>query len=220
MVERRLTDDERALLAAAGRGPDGRSTDVASGGGPPIWLSATIRYCSRCGAELAFTALPEESRDRLVCASCGFVAYINPRLVVTAIPVTDRGEVILLRRGIEPGRGWWAQPGGFLEVDETVTEGAVRETLEETGLLIEPGAIVGLYARLEAAVVTLVFEARVAGGAIQETPEALEIRAFAPGAVPWDGIAFKTTYWALRDWLASRHPEVPVPAAFHGRTAF
>ena len=93
--------------------------------------------------------------------SCGYVAYVNPRLVVTTIPINADGEVVLLRRGIEPGKGWWAQPGGFLEVDETVTEAAIRETLEETGLVVEPGEIVGLYSRLEAAVVVIAFEARV-----------------------------------------------------------
>lgn len=136
------------------------------------------------------------------------MAYVNPRLVVTTIPVTDDGEVVLIRRGIEPGRGSWAQPGGFLEIDETVGEAAVRETLEETGLLVEPGEIIGLYTRLEAAVVVIAFEAGITGGEMASTPEALEVRAFSPDAIPWSGIEFKTTYFALSDWLARRHPEL------------
>ena len=83
---------------------------------------------------------------------------------MTTIPVTDDGEIVLLRRGIEPGRGWWAQPGGFLEVDETVTEAASARRSRRPGLIVEPGEIVGLYSRLEAAVVVLAFEARVVGG--------------------------------------------------------
>jgi ADP-ribose pyrophosphatase YjhB (NUDIX family) len=213
-VERRLTDEERATLAALGRGPDGRSTDIASGGGMPAWLAPTLRFCSRCGSPLAMGSLPEESRDRLACASCGYIAYVNPRLVVTTIPVTDAGEAVLLRRGLEPGYGSLAQPGGFLEVDETVAEGAARETLEETGLVVEPGEIIGLYSRLEAAVVVLVFEARIVGGAFQVTPEALEIQAFPADRIPWDGIAFTTSYWALRDWVTRRHPRVVVPDTF------
>ena len=152
-----------------------------------------------------------EHRERAVCPSCGFIAYVNPRLVVTTIPVTDAGEAVLLRRGIEPGRGAWAQPGGFLEVDETVAEAAVRETLEETGLLVEPGEIVGLYSRLEAAVVVVVFEARIVGGTARVTPEALEVATFAPDAIPWDEIAFKTSYWAIRDWVSRRAPAVSLP---------
>lgn len=190
------------------RGPDGRPTDIESGRGVPEWLGATINYCSRCGTELAFGPVPGEERHRLVCPSCGHVAYVNPRLVVTTLPVTDDGRLILIRRGIPPGYGSWAQPGGFLEIDETVTEAARRETLEETGLIVEPGEIVGLYARLEAAVVVIAFEARVIGGEPRTSPETLEVAAFAPSEVPWAGIAFKTTYWAIADWLARRHPDI------------
>jgi ADP-ribose pyrophosphatase YjhB (NUDIX family) len=192
------------------RGPDARSTDIPSGGGVPTWLASSLNFCTRCGASLEFGAIEGEDRDRLACAACGFVAYVNPRLVVTTIPVNDSGEVVLLRRGIEPGRGSWAQPGGFLEVDETVTEAAIRETLEETGLIVAPGDIVGLYSRLEAAVVVIAFEARVVGGQYRLNPEALDIQEFAPDAIPWHGIAFKTTHWALRDWVRRRHPDIRV----------
>jgi ADP-ribose pyrophosphatase YjhB (NUDIX family) len=126
--------------------------------------------------------------------------------------VTDAGELILLRRGFEPGRGLWAQPGGFLEIDETPTEGTIRETLEETGLVIEPGEIIGLYARLEAAVIVLAYEARIVGGEMRTSPEALDVRAFAPEAIPWHEIAFSTTWWALVDWLARRRPDLPAPS--------
>ena len=87
-----------------------------------------------------FGPVPGEDRDRHHCADCGCVTYVNPRLVVTTLPVTDAGELVLLRRAIPPGFGAWAQPGGFLEADETVIQGAVRETLEETGLVVEPTA--------------------------------------------------------------------------------
>jgi ADP-ribose pyrophosphatase YjhB (NUDIX family) len=152
-----------------------------------------------------------EERDRLSCPSCGFISYVNPRLVVTTLPITHAGEVVLLRRGIEPARGTWAQPGGFLEVDESVAEGAIRETLEEVGLVVEPGEIVGLYSRLEAAVVIVVFEAAIVGGTARTTPEALEVRAFRANDVPWSELGFNTTYWALRDWVGRRHPDVVVP---------
>lgn len=195
-------------LDALGRGPDARSTDIESGHGVPSWLAATLNYCTRCGAPLAFGPIEGEDRHRLACGACGHVAYVNPRLVVTTIPVSDDGKVVLLRRGIEPGYGSWAQPGGFLEVDETVTEAAVRETLEETGLIVVPGEIVGLYSRLEAAVVVIAFEARIVGGEARVTPEALEIGMFGPEAIPWHGIAFKTSQWALRDWIRRRRPDL------------
>jgi ADP-ribose pyrophosphatase YjhB (NUDIX family) len=200
------TAEVRRLLDRLGRGRDGRSTEIDSGRGAPAWLADMLRYCSRCGTALEHGPVLGEDRDRLACPGCGFIAYVNPRLVVTTLPVTDEGEIVLLRRGIEPGYGWWAQPGGFLEVDETVNEAAVRETLEETGLVVEPGEVVGLYSRLEAAVVVVAFEARIIGGEIRTSAEALEVRAFAPEEIPWSGIAFKTTYWALRDWLERVRP--------------
>jgi ADP-ribose pyrophosphatase YjhB (NUDIX family) len=190
------------------RGRDGRSTDVPSGAGVPAWIAQNLNYCSSCGGPLRFEFAPGEDRKRLVCAACGHIAYVNPRLVVTTLPITDAGEIVLIRRGIEPGRGSWAQPGGFLEVDETVNQAAIRETFEVTGLLVEPGEIVGLYTRLEATVVTVAFEARITGGTATPTPEATEVVAFAPDSIPWSEIAFKTTIWALRDWIDLRHPEL------------
>ena len=198
------------------RGPDGRSTDLPSGAGVPAWLAASLNYCTRCGGPLQLGPIPGEDRDRLACAVCGRVAYVNPRLVVTTLPITEDGDIVLIRRGIEPGIGSWAQPGGFLEVDETVNQAAIRETFEETGLIVEPGEIVGLYTRLEASVVTIVFEARIVGGEAAPTPEATEVHAYSPEAIPWSTIAFKTTLWALHDWLALRRPDLERPTPDRG----
>lgn len=198
------------------RGPDGRSSEVPSGRGVPEWIGRTLNFCSNCGASLQFGSIVGEDRDRLSCPECGHIAYVNPRLVVTTLPITESGELVLLRRGIEPGRGWWAQPGGFLEIDETVHQAAVRETREETGLLIEPGEIIGLYTRLEAAVVTIAFEARVVGGIASPTLEALEIATFAPEDIPWPELAFRTTMWMLRDWIDRRRPDLSYPSIERG----
>jgi ADP-ribose pyrophosphatase YjhB (NUDIX family) len=178
----------------------------------PPWLSESLNYCSRCGADLEFGPVLGEERDRLACRSCGYIAYVNPRVVVTTLPVTEAGEVVLLRRGIEPGYGAWAQPGGFLEIDETAIEGAIRETLEEIGLVVEPTSIVGLYSRPQAAIVVVAYEARIVSGAPHTSPEAIEVSAFAPGDIPWSGIAFNTTVWALRDWVRRVRPDLDLVA--------
>ena len=156
----------------------------------------------------------------MACPECGHIAYVNPRIVVTTIPVTEAGEAVLLRRGIEPGRGAWAQPGGFLEVDETVAEAAARETLEETGLVVEPGRAGGPVLAPRGGGRGARVRGRIVGGRRETTPEALEVRAFAADAIPWDGLAFKTTYFGLRDWVETRHPDVPSPPAFRGLEAF
>ncbi len=185
-------------------------------GGVPEWLGQSIRFCSRCGGSLVFGPVEGEERDRLACPACGFIAYVNPRPVVTTLPITEDGEVVLLRRGIPPGYGAWAQPGGFLEIDETVRDGAIRETLEETGLLVEPVALVGLYSRPEAAILVVVYEARIIGGEVRTGPEALEIRSFRPEDIPWPLIAFQTSTWGLRDWVRNARPDISLDALPEG----
>jgi ADP-ribose pyrophosphatase YjhB (NUDIX family) len=132
---------------------------------------------------------------------------------IRTLPITDDGDVVLIRRAIEPGYGSWAQPGGFLEIDETAHEGAARETVEETGLLVEPTNLVGVYSRPQAAVVVICWEARIVGGEARPTSESLEVRAFTPAAIPWPHIAFQTSAWAISDWLRLRHPDLETMGA-------
>ena len=181
--------------------------------GVPDWLAAVVNYCSRCGSPLTHGPVPNETRDRLACSNCGFIAYLNPRLVVSTLPVTADGQLVLIRRGIEPGHGMWAQPGGFLEIDETAHEGAIRETLEETGYVVEPTDVIGVYTRPQAAVVVLAWEARVVGGEARTSAESLEVRSFAADEIPWLELAFQTTTWAIRDWVRLRHQAIGHPEA-------
>jgi ADP-ribose pyrophosphatase YjhB (NUDIX family) len=178
--------------------------------GVPEWMVPMLRNCSRCGGRLAFGPVHGEDRERHHCTGCGYVTYVNPRLVATTLPVMSSGEVVLIRRAIPPGVGTWAQPGGFLEADETVIQGAVRETLEETCLVVEPTGIVGIYPQPRASVVVVVFTAAIVGGHMQVTPESLDVRAFAIDDIPWDGLGFSTTLWAMRDWVRSVRPEFEV----------
>lgn len=180
--------------------------------GAPEWLAPVLRNCSRCGGRLRYGRVEGEDRARHVCSRCGYVTYVNPRLVVTTLPVTDEGRLVLIRRAIPPGIGTWAQPGGFLEADETVIQGAIRETLEETNLVVEPTHIVGVYSRPQAAVVVIAYAAVIVGGRMETTPESLEVRAFDIDHIPWDGLGFNTTLWAVRDWVRSVRPELDVDA--------
>jgi ADP-ribose pyrophosphatase YjhB (NUDIX family) len=132
----------------------------------------------------------------------GHVTWRNPRLVVGTLPVRG-GRVFLARRAIEPARGRWTYPGGFLEVGESAQEGARRETEEETRLRVEVGRLIGVYSRPHVGVVTIVFEASVVGGEPEPAAETSEVLDFGPDEVPWDELAFSTVESALRDWVAS-----------------
>ncbi|HUA07477.1 MAG TPA: NUDIX domain-containing protein [Solirubrobacteraceae bacterium] len=154
---------------------------------------AEVRFCPRCGltAEVEFP-------QRIVCAHCGYEAYYNPKPVAAAIPVDDRGRVILLRRGFEPRRGLWTFPGGFVELGESVEEAARRETAEELAMAIEVEGLVGVYSRAEERVVLIVYRARAIDPP-QTSPEAIEVRTFEVDELPWDELAFWSTERALRD---------------------
>jgi ADP-ribose pyrophosphatase YjhB (NUDIX family) len=167
----------------------------------PLTLGPEPEYCPACGKSVEERVLEEEHRPRLVCPD-GHVTWRNPRVVVGTIPVRD-GRVYLARRGIEPAKGRWTCPGGFLEYGEALQEGARRETEEETRLLVEIGRLVGAYSRPHAGIVTLIYEANVLGGEAEPGAETVEVRDFGPDEIPWDELAFSTTESALRDWVAS-----------------
>jgi ADP-ribose pyrophosphatase YjhB (NUDIX family) len=153
------------------------------------------RFCPRCAAP-AEVDFPRS----LSCPRCGFMSYYNPKPVACAIPRTAAGEVVLLRRGFEPGKGLWTFPGGFVDLGESTEDAARRETREELELEVELGELVGVYSRPDDRVVLIVYAA-TALGEPRTTPEATEVRAFAPGDVPWDALAFWSTERALRDLL-------------------
>ena len=159
------------------------------------------RHCMHCGQRLT-TATPEgDTKRRLVCLDCGFVHYINPRPVAGTIPVNESGEILLVRRAIEPRIGSWVFPGGFMDVGESAEEAAARETLEEANLVVDELSLVGVYTRIEPGVVVIVYAGRARSEA-EAGDETSEVRWFAPADIPWEELAFDSTTSALRDWTA------------------
>lgn len=167
----------------------------------PLTIGEEPRFCPACGEPVEASVLEQDHRPRLVCPN-GHVTWRNPRMVVGTLPVAD-GKVYLARRAIEPSLGKWGNPSGFLELGESVQEGARRETEEETELRVEVGRLIGVYSRPAVGIVTVAFEASVVGGRPEPAAETSEVRAFGPDEIPWDEIAFTTAESALRDWVAS-----------------
>ena len=167
----------------------------------PVTIGDEPRFCPACGDPVEPRIMEEDHRPRLVCPR-GHVTWRNPRIVVGTLPVSG-GRVHLARRDIEPARGRWTCPGGFLEMGESTQEGARRETEEETELRIEVGRLIGVYSRPHAGIVTIVYEASIVGGRAEPAAETSEVRAFDPDEIPWDDLAFSTVESALRDWVVS-----------------
>ncbi len=166
------------------------------------------RFCQRCSSALRPRFIADEGRERLACEGCGFVHYVNPKLVANVLP-ERRGRVLLLRRGIEPSYGKWAFPGGYLELGESAEAGAEREAMEEVCLTVKAGPLLGVYTRVEHGVVVLVFRGLRVSGRAACGPEVLETAWFRPQQIPWLDLAFETTAAALRDWV--RAVAIPGP---------
>ncbi len=163
------------------------------------------QYCPHCGDPLIIRLLPSEDRPRLVC-NHGHILYVNPKVIVGVIP-ERRGRVLLMRRAIEPRYGAWTFPGGFMEIDETAEECAVREAQEEVGVQVRLTELVGVYSRpapQAPGIVSIAYRGRITAGEVKVGREALEARWFRPEEIPWDELAYETTRWALQDWLKSR----------------
>lgn len=163
---------------------------------------ASIRFCPLCGGTLGRAAVPPDQREQAVCAACGFVFYLNPKVVAGTIPEQD-GCVLLTRRSINPGRGLWTFPGGFVDFGESVEDAAVRETFEETGLKVDLTGLHNVYSYPGAPVI-IVYRAKVIGGTLTTCEENDCLEWVAPESIDWDTLAFPSTREALREWVAAR----------------
>lgn len=172
--------------------------------------SIAYRFCPPCGGPLATRVVKPAEPARLVCEACGFVFYLGPKVAASAITTIGR-EIVLLRRAIEPALGKWVVPGGFVDRGETPADAAVRETLEEVNLAVEVDGLVGVYAYPGNEVVVVFYSARVLGGDLRAGDECMEVRTFAPAAIPWDELAFRSTREALETYLQRLPPASPQP---------
>lgn len=146
---------------------------------------------------------PGDSLPRYVCDQCGEIHYQNPKLVVGSVPEWD-GRLLLCRRAIEPRYGYWTLPAGFMENDETTGEGALRETLEESGARIELGEPFSMISVPRVNQVHLFFRARLIDLEFRPGAETLEVALFDEAQVPWREIAFRTVTLTLERWFADR----------------
>ena len=162
----------------------------------------SIRFCPLCGAALAREAVLPDNGEQSVCSRCRFVFYLNPKVVAGAIPEQD-GKLLLTRRSIDPGRGLWTFPGGFVDFDEPVTDAAIRETREETGLDVALDGLLDVYSYPGAPVI-IVYRAHVTGGTLTPCHENDLVEWVTPDQIPWDTLAFASTRAALRDWVFRR----------------
>ena len=163
---------------------------------------------------------PGEDRARSVCATCGFVDYVNPRIVVGTVVVTgeaDDPQILLCRRAIEPRLGFWTLPAGYMETGETSEAAARREAMEEAGCELDVDGLFAVYDLTHVAQVQLMFRARLRGSAFAAGPESLEVALFGWYEIPWGELAFPSVVWALNQWREGR--DRPLGAPFRNPAA-
>lgn len=139
--------------------------------------------------------LPGEDRDRRVCSTCGFVDYVNPR-VVTGVVAHSGGRILLCRRAIEPRKGLWTLPAGFLETGESIEEGAKREAYEEARAELDMETMLAVYSIPRISQIQVFFRARLLNDP-SPGPESLEVMLVEWDAIPWTELAFPSVKWSL-----------------------
>ena len=166
------------------------------------------RFCPPCGGRLEPRVLAPHEPPRLVCTRCGFIFFLDPKIAAWAVvPVGE--EIVLARRGIEPGLGLWGLPGGFVDRGERLDDAAAREVREEVGLVVAIRRQLGLYYSQDRTIVISVWLAGVTGGVLAPRHETLEVRTFGLGAIPWGELAFPSTRAALADYSRELGHEPP-----------
>lgn len=162
-----------------------------------------MNYCPHCGSDQLKREIPKDDhRLRTVCSNCSTIHYSNP-LMVTGCLVLHEGKILLAKRGIEPRKGMWNLPCGFLENGEAVEDGAIREVMEETGIEVKIEKLHSIYSVLPAEQVYAIFKADAVNDKYTLTPESTEIQFFDPLEIPWEEIAFSANVHALQTYLDS-----------------
>jgi ADP-ribose pyrophosphatase YjhB (NUDIX family) len=154
-------------------------------------------YCLHCGSPLE--AVFHEDRERPTCPGCGFIHYLDPKVAVAVI-LGDASGVLLGRRCIDPGKDHWSFPAGYVNRGEVLEEAAVREVLEEMGVVVTLRGLVGVYSELGNPVVLVVYAGSIESGEPRaDGREVSEVRRFPLEALP-DDLAFPHDRRVLLDW--------------------
>lgn len=162
-----------------------------------------MKFCSQCGSAVDYRIPDGDSLPRHVCDACGTIHYHNPKLVIGAI-AEWHDRILMCRRAIEPRRGYWTLPAGFMENSETTSDAAIRETLEEACARIAIGKMFTLINVPHISQVHVVYRAQLLDLDFAPGEESLEVGLFREAEIPWDQIAFRTIAITLQRYFEDR----------------
>lgn len=159
-----------------------------------------VKYCLRCGTQLA--RIWRMGAERPACPQCGYVHFFDPKVAVSVF-VEDGGRLLLVQRGIEPRKGHWTVPGGFMDATETPETAAIRECMEETGLQVRLTGLLDVVSGREhsaGANFVVFYRAEVIGGMLAAADDAADVSWFTADTLP--SIAFRATRTVVERWQA------------------
>ncbi len=163
-------------------------------------MTDSDKFCASCGTRLAIRE--HEGRKRPVCPTCGRVVYYDPKLAAACVIERD-GQTLMVRRAVQTGYGLWSMPGGYVDRGEPVEAGAAREVVEETGLMVEVGLLIGLFSDAGNSVVVAAYSATEVGGVLAPGPESLDVGFFPIDDLP--PLAFPRDEQIIRRWQQMRN---------------
>ena len=162
-----------------------------------------MKFCSHCGASVALKVPDGDNRERHVCTDCETIHYVNPRIVTGCLPVWE-DQIMLCRRAIEPRRGYWTLPAGFLENGETIAAGAARETAEEANARVRDLELYTVFSLPHISQAYMFFRADLADLNFSSGIESLEVALFSEDQIPWDELAFPVIKSSLEFYFEDR----------------
>ncbi len=162
-----------------------------------------MNFCSKCAQPVIFKEIEGDNRPRFVCISCEKIHYQNPRVITGCLPIWE-DKILLCKRAIEPRLGFWNVPAGFLEIDETVEEGAVREVLEEANISVKIISLHTVYSIPRFGHVYLHFLAQMPDLNFSCGDESLEVQLFKEDEIPWEDMAFSSSTFCVERYFEDR----------------
>jgi ADP-ribose pyrophosphatase YjhB (NUDIX family) len=162
-----------------------------------------MKFCSNCGATLTFTIPPGDNRERHVCNDCDTIHYVNPRIITGCLPVWD-DRVLLCLRAINPRKGYWTLPAGFLENGETIAAGAARETEEEANARVADLELYTVFSLPHISQAYMFYRAQLSDLDFSSGEESLDVRLFKEHEIPWDNLAFPVINKSLQYYFEDR----------------
>jgi ADP-ribose pyrophosphatase YjhB (NUDIX family) len=164
-----------------------------------------IRFCKSCGAPAVYRVPDDgDTKNRAICTTCQTVHYENPLNVVGTIPYLEKNGklyVLLCMRNIEPRKGKWTLPAGFMELGETASQGAARETQEEAGAEIEMQDLFTIISVPAVGQMHLHYRAKLLSEVYDPGYETTEVRLFSEDDLPWDEMAFRTIKTTIKHFF-------------------